>query len=62
MRKDDTQYVINVTWDNDRKDFVATFSSYQAGDDSDCTYGAGDTKGQALMDLIENATDCELEA
>lgn len=61
MRKDDTQYVINVTYDIDRQEFMATFDSYQGAPDSDCTYGAGDTKGEALMNLIENARKWELE-
>ena len=61
MRKDDTQYVINVTWDDIGYEFKATFDSYQGAPDSDCTYGAGDSKGEALMNLIENARQWELE-
>ncbi len=61
MRKDDTQYVINVTWDDIAYEFKAAFDSYQGAPDSDCTYGAGDTKGEALMNLIENARQWELE-
>lgn len=61
MRKDSSQYIINVQYDVDRREFIATFDSYDGASDSDCTYGAGDTKGEALMNLIENARAWELE-
>jgi len=61
MRKDTSQYVIHVQWDDVRQEFMATFDSYQGAPDSDCTWGAGDTKGEAAMNLIENARKWELE-
>ena len=61
MRKDTSNYAINVEYDIDRREFIATFDSYDGAPDSDCTWGAGDTKGEALMNLIENARAWELE-
>ncbi len=61
MRKDSTQYIINVEWDGDRYEFIATFNSYDRMPNSKCTYGAGNSKGEALMNLIENAKKWELE-
>lgn len=62
MRKDDSNYTIHVTWEGDyRNEFIATFDSYDGAPDGDCTYGAGDTKGEAIMNLIENARKWELE-
>ena len=63
MRKDTSIYTITVTYDDNGYEnrFVATFDSYQGAPDSDCTYGVGDTKGEALMNLIENARAWELE-
>ncbi len=61
MRKNTTIYTITVTYDVDRREFISTFDSYQGAPDSDCTWGAGDTKGEALMNLIENARNWELE-
>ena len=62
MRKDTSIYTITVEYDIDQHEFIATFDSYDGAPDGDCTWGAGDTKGEALMNLIENARDWELEA
>lgn len=61
MRKDSTQYIINVEWDEDRNEFIATFNSFDAMPRRKCTYGNGDTKGLAIINLIENAKKWEIE-
>ncbi len=61
MRKDSSQYIINVNWDSDRYEFKATFASYHVLIENDCTYGTGNSKGDAVLNLIENARKWELE-
>lgn len=57
MRRDNTKFVINVNFDDVCQEFIATFEDH----DSNHTWGAGDTKGAALLNLIENAQAWETE-
>jgi len=55
------KYTIHVDWDDIRQDFVAVFDWYDGAPDGHNTYGLGDTKAEAMLNLIENISDEELE-
>ena len=55
------QYTIQVDWDDMRHEFVAVFDWYDGAPDGHNTYGLGDTKAEAMLNLIENISDEELE-
>lgn len=61
MRKDDSQFTINVIYDESRLEFIATFDNYDGSPDGGHTYGAGDNKALAMINLLENAKSWETE-
>ena len=58
MRTHDSDYKIHVTYDDENQEFVARFR----GAHSSKRYGAGGSKAEALLNLIENSSDSELDA
>lgn len=59
MRTDDSYYDIHVVYDEENNEFIAKFGGYDEKLGS--TYGVGDTKGLAVLNLIENARPWELQ-
>jgi hypothetical protein len=61
LRKDTSVYNIKVEWhDAEQQEFIAKFHSFDNG--TNCTYGVGDSKAEAVINLIENAKTWELES
>lgn len=56
MNTHDTQYIINVTYDVDLQSFIAYF---EGGDPAQ--YGEGETRYEAMDNLLSNMSDEELE-
>jgi hypothetical protein len=50
-------YTINVNWDDMAREFMAVFDFYDGAPDGWNCIGRGDTKQEAVMNLIENASD-----
>jgi hypothetical protein len=56
MRRDTSEYTIKTEWNQIDNEFISTFTRFVSE-----TYGAGDTKAEAVINLIANSKDWELE-
>ena len=57
----ENQYTINVYWCDLKQEFIATFDFYDGSTDGHNDYGSGDTKREAILNLVDNVDYKELE-